>query len=157
MTFDPLKGLPIEYRLASAKATMRGGLSSEVTVTIFRANPRRYVNFAVRAEVIRVLKNRADFQFTVREKGVSMASFLLRYELNGAQLVVSLEAVIEEAGFELIDVGLPELASVRDADGGAWLAHGDGGGTVAMLAKAKDGRLAKNRFWGGVATTLPVV
>jgi hypothetical protein len=157
VTFDPLKGLPTEYRLSSNKATIRGGVSSEVTVTIFRSNPRRYTNFAVRPEVIRSNKTRADFQFTVREKGAPMASFLLRYELNGAEVLVSLEAVLEEAGFELIDVGLPELASVREDDGGAWLAHGDGGGTMAMLSKAKPGRLPPNRFWGGVAATLPMV
>ena len=85
-----------------------------------------------------------------------MASFMLRYELNGAEVLVSLEAVLEEQGFELIDVGMPDLASVREDDGGAWLAHGDGGGSVIMLAKAKPGHLAPNRFWGGVATTLPV-
>src|SRR3984957_14803587 len=119
VTFDPLKGLPVEYRLSSNKATIRGGSGSEVTATIFRANPRRYTNFAIRPEVIRANKNRADFQFTVREKGVPMASFLLRYELNGAELLVSLEAVLEELGFELIEVGLPELASVREDDGGA--------------------------------------
>jgi Endo-alpha-N-acetylgalactosaminidase len=157
VTFDPLKGLPVEYRLSSNKATIRGGSGSEVTATIFRANPRRYTNFAIRPEVIRANKNRADFQFTVREKGAPMASFLLRYELNGAELLVSLEAVLEEQGFELLDVGLPELASVREEDGGAWLAHGDGGGSVVMLSKAKSGHLPANRFWGGVATTLPVV
>ncbi|MGA3187110.1 MAG: endo-alpha-N-acetylgalactosaminidase family protein [Bryobacteraceae bacterium] len=150
VTFDPLKGLPVEYKLSSNKATLRGS-AGEVAVAIFRANPRRYTNFAVRPEVIRSSKTRADFQFTVREKGVPMASFLLRYELEGAEVLVSLEAVLEEQGFELIDVGLPELASVREEDGGAWLAHGDGGGSVAMLSKAKPGHLT------GVAATLPVV
>ena len=65
--------------------------------------------------------------------------------------------MLEEQGFELIDVGLPELASVHEEDGGAWLAHGDGGGTFSMLSKAKSGHLPANRFWGGVAATLPVV
>jgi len=157
VTFDPLKGLPVEYRLSSKKATLRGSPGNDVTVTIFRASPRTYTNFAVRPEVIRSNKTRADFQFTVRQKGAPEASFMLRYELNGAQLLVSLEAVLEEQGFELIDVGLPELASVKEEDGGAWLAHGDGGGTFSMLSKAKPGHLPANRFWGGVAATLPVV
>jgi hypothetical protein len=157
VTFDPLKGLPVEYHLSSNKATIHGGEGSEVTATIFRPNPRRFTNFAVRPEVIRASKTRADFQFTVREKGAPMASFMLRYELSGAEVLVSLEAVLEEQGFELIDVGLPELASVHEEDGGAWLAHGDGGGTFSMLSKAKSGHLPANRFWGGVAATLPVV
>jgi hypothetical protein len=156
VTFDSLKGLPLEYRLMANKATIRGAVSSDVTATIYRTGSHGYINFAVRPEVIRSSKTRADFQFTVREKGVSMASFMLRYELNGAQVLVSLEAVLEEQGFELIDVGLPNLASVREDDGGAWLAHGDGGGSVAMLSKAKPGHLTPNRFWGGVATTFPI-
>jgi hypothetical protein len=156
VTFDPLKGLPTEYRLSSNKATIRGAIGSDVAVTLFRASPRRYTDYAVRPEVIRSNKTRADFQFTVREKGAPMAEFMLRYELNGATLEVSLEAVLEEQGFELIAVGLPDLASVREEDGGAWLAHGDGGGRVAMLNKAKAGHLTPNRFWGGVAATLPV-
>jgi hypothetical protein len=156
VTFDPLKGLPVEYRLSSNKATIRGAAASEVTVTIFRASARSYTNFVIRPEVIRNSKSRADFQFNVHEKGTPMASFLLRYELNGAEVLVSLEAVLEEQGFELIDVALPELASVREEDGGAWLAHGDGGGSMAMLSKAREGHLSPNRFWGGVAATLPV-
>jgi hypothetical protein len=150
--FDPLKGLPVEYRLTSNKATLRGGADSDVGVTIFKAGPRTYTTYAVRPEVIRAVKNRADFQFTVREKGAPMASFMLRYELTGGELMVSLEAVLEEQGFELIDVALPELASVREEDGGAWLAHGDGGGVTAMVNKAKPGHLPHE-----VAATLPVV
>ena len=37
VTFDPLKGLPVEYRLTSNKATLRGGADSDVGVTIFKA------------------------------------------------------------------------------------------------------------------------
>jgi hypothetical protein len=156
VTFDPLKGLPLEYRLSSNKATLRGALSSDVGVTMYRASTRGYTDFAVRPELIRSNKTRVDFQFTVREKGRPMASFLIRYDLDGASMQVSLEAVLEEDGFELIDVSLPDLASVREEDGGAWLAHGDGGGSVVLLSKAKQGHLTPNQFWGGVATTLPV-
>ncbi len=149
VAFDPLKGLPLEYRLPS-KSTMRGGVSGEVTVTIFRASPPRYTNYAVRPEVIRATKSHADFQFIVREKGAPMASFMLRYDLNGAELDVSLEAVLEEPGFELIDVGLADLAEVSDQDATAWLAHGDGGGALVWLKTAKDGHI-------GPTPTLPIV
>ena len=69
VTFDPLKGLPVEYRLSFNKATIRGAVSSEVTATIYRASSHGYTNYAIRPEVIRCNKTRADFQFTVREKG----------------------------------------------------------------------------------------
>src|SRR5580692_3490876 len=86
VTFDPLKGLPVEYRLSSNKATIRGAVASDVGVTIYRASTHGYTNYAVRPEVIRSNKTRADFQFTVREKGVPMASFMLRYDLNGNEV-----------------------------------------------------------------------
>src|ERR1700683_1834485 len=53
VTFDPLKGLPTEYRLSSNKATIRGAVASDVAVTIFRAGAQGYTNFAVRPEGIR--------------------------------------------------------------------------------------------------------
>jgi len=137
IAFDPLKGLPVEYRLGP-KAALRGGVSGEVGVTIFHSP--RYTHYAVRPEVIRATKSRADFQFTVREKGAPMASFMLRYDLNGATLEVSLEAVLEETGYELISVDLPDLVEASDQDAGAWLADGDGGGVLVALKSAKDGR-----------------
>jgi len=138
IAFDPLKGLPDEYRLG-AKAALRGGASGEVGVTI--SHSARYTHYAVRPEVIRATKSRADFQFTVREKGTPMASFMLRYDLNGATLEVSLEAVLEETGFELISVDLPDLVEASDQDAGAWLADGDGGGVLVALRSANDGRI----------------
>src|SRR5207248_10686634 len=42
-------------------------------------------------------------------------------------------------------------------DGGSWLAHGETGGSLAMLKKAKPASLPPNRFWEKVLATLPVV
>ena len=89
--------------------------------------------------------------------GHPAASFRLRYELQGPTVFVSLEDVQEKPGFQLIDVATPDLATVRQEDGGGWLAHGDSGGNLIELSEAKPGHLAPNRFWGGVAATLPVV
>ena len=52
---------------------------------------------------------------------------------------------------------MPRLVSVRESDGGAWLAHGDQGGSLAVLSEAKAGSLPPNTFWGSVLGTLPVV
>ena len=37
------------------------------------------------------------------------------------------------------------------------LAHGEQGGNLIALSSAKPGHLPANRFWGGVAVTLPVL
>jgi len=43
------------------------------------------------------------------------------------KLLVSLESVKEQPGFELIDVATPDLATIHEEDGGGWLAHGETG------------------------------
>src|SRR5438067_1016155 len=65
------------------------------------------------------------------------AAFTLRYELRGATLLISLEDVREGAGWELIEVAMPSLASVREGEAGAWLAHGEDGGSLVRLREAK--------------------
>ncbi len=149
--FDRTDGLPVEYRVAGAR--MRGEDSgTAISATIFQASPRSFRKIPIRPAKVKSTTSFADFSFDTLA-----AAFVVRYELSGSTLRVSLEDVKEKPGFELIDVALPELATVREADGAAWLAHGDGGGSLIELAKAKPGKLAENRFWGGVAGTLPVV
>ncbi|HKE23584.1 MAG TPA: endo-alpha-N-acetylgalactosaminidase family protein [Bryobacteraceae bacterium] len=151
-------GLPYEYRLLPGGAIIHGENNGrEITVTTFRRERYKFLQTHLRPERARASATRADFQFNAAMDGQTAAAFTLRYELRGPALYVSLEAVEERPGFELIDVGTPDLASVREEDGGGWLAHGDQGGNLIQLASAKPGHLPPNRFWGGVAATLPVV
>src|SRR5262249_42103241 len=116
------------------------------------AEPHGFDRIAVRPRSAEASDARAGFHFSL-----PAASFILRYELKDAALFVSLEQVDEKPGFQLIDVATPDLASVREEDGPAWLAHGDQGGSAVALSKATPAHLNPNRFWGGVAATLPVV
>jgi hypothetical protein len=77
--------------------------------------------------------------------------------LKDATVHITLEDIQEPNGYELIQVELPCLVTVREEDENAWLAHGDSGGSLAFLRQAKTGQLAPNTFWGDVAATLPVV
>ena len=151
-------GLPYEYRLSPSRATIHGEASGrEVTATVFRSQPHEFAKVTLRPQSVKASPARADFLFAAPMGGQTAATFTLRYELEGAAVYVSLEAVEEKPGFQLIDVGTPDLATVREEDGGGWLAHGDQGGNLIELSKAKPGHLPLNRFWGGVAATLPVV
>jgi hypothetical protein len=154
VTIDGGDGLPFEYRLRSSGEARIGGETAgrAIVATVFRAEPRAFEKIEVRPRSVKAGETRADFQFSERQ-----AEFTLRYELQGAAVFVSLEGIKEHAGFELIDVATPALATVREEDGGAWLAHGEQGGNLIQLSQAKPGRLPMNRFWGGVAVTLPVV
>jgi hypothetical protein len=72
-------------------------------------------------------------------------------------LLVTMEAIEEQPGFELIDVNMPSLVTVRESDEQPWLVHGDQGGSLAMLSQAKPGSLPLNNFWGNIQGTLPIV
>jgi hypothetical protein len=158
LILDRHDGLPFEYRMAWNNAHIHGeDAGRQIAVTLFRQSPRVFQKVSVQPAAVKASATQADFQFQVNQDGKPAASFTVRYLLDNATLYVSLENVQEKPGFELIEVALPDLATVREEDGPAWLAHGDGGGSTVTLQHATAGRLAPNRFWGGVAATLPVI
>lgn len=158
LILDRQDGLPFEYRMAWNNARIHGEDSGRpIVATLFSQSPREFQKLTVRPASVKANATQADFQFLVNENGMPAAAFTVRYQLDNATLYVSLENVQEKPGFELIDVALPDLATVREEDGPAWLAHGDGGGSTVSLQRAAAGHLAQNRFWGRVAATLPVI
>src|SRR5437868_3440534 len=82
---------------------------------------------------------------------------MLRYTIEGSTIHVTLEDVLERAGFELISIAMPSLVCVDEEERDAWLAHGDAGGDVVVLREAKDGKLGLNSFWGEINGILPVI
>lgn len=155
---DGHDGLPYEYRLLSLNSTMQGESSgSQISVTVCRRSPWGFSTQPISVSDVRATDTQADFQFHATYEGHAAASFTLRYALEGATVYVSLEDVRESQGCELIEISMPHLATVREEDAPAWLAHGDDGGSVASLSEAKPGHLPENTFWGKVLATLPVV
>jgi hypothetical protein len=151
-------GTPVEYRLLATNSVIHGAEPGhEITATVFQSQPPQFRKVIVKPQSAKATATRADFLFTAQQDGRPAASFTLRYDLQGVALFVSLEDVQEKPGFELIDLGTPDLATVREEDGGGWLAHGETGGNLIALSQAKPGHLPPNRFWFGVAATLPVV
>ena len=157
IVFDPRDGLPYEYHLPA-----RGRISGEIfgqkiKATLCDKNAWTFPSFAVQPSGNHAGPDRADFLFSVEQDANPAAQFAIRYQLSGSTLAITLEDVREFPGFELIEVSLPCLAAVREEDGGAWLAHGDDGGSLAVLSGAQDVEFPPNRFWGHVMASLPVV
>ena len=154
---DADRGLPYRYVLSN-RSFIRGEDSGrDISATVCRLQPRSFDKITLRPKKTLITATRADFDFVAEDAGQEAVTFTLRYELKGPTVFVSLESVVEHPGFQLIDVAMPVLASVREEDGRAWLAHGDTGGSFVRLSQAEPGRLPENRFWGRVAATLPVV
>ena len=155
---DRHDGLPYEYRLLALNSRMHAeDFGSQIDVTICRRNPWGFTKKPTAASSVQATETQADFRFHATYEGNPAGSFTVRYVLDGATVYVSLEDVKESEGYELIDIGMPCLATVREEDGLAWLAHGDDGGSLVNLSEAKPGHLPENPFWGKVLATLPVV
>lgn len=158
VVLNPANGLPFEYRLLASGARMHGE-DTEAPATALVCNKASYEFTTTPLGPAKndASKTTAQFHFTAMARGEIAASFHLSYRLDGASLTIRLEEVEERPGFELIEVALPSLASVRETDTAAWLVHGDEGGSFTWLKNATQGSLRPNRFWGSVLGTLPVV
>ena len=158
VTLDPDDGLPYEYHWLGTGARMRGedyGLS--MTATVCQRPAWRFFTASVdKAKPVTRSSGAAGFSFTVMDGAAPCASFTLNYKLEGASLLLSLDEIVEHDVYELIDVAMPRLVTVREKDGGAWLVNGDSGGSFVMLADASAGTLAPNSFWGRINGALPV-
>lgn len=158
VAIDPQNGLPWEYRLLSNNARLRGEDSADQpTVTLCCHQPWSFATAPLLPESHQASASNAAFQYAANFGQNRAASFVIRYQLAGATLTVTMEGVREMPGFELIAFSMPRLVSIREADQHAWLAHGDSGGNLALLTEARAATLPPNRFWGKVLGTLPVV
>lgn len=158
LVLDGQDGLPYEYRLARGQRRMRGeDLGKPITATVCNKQLWNFSVQSVQVQKANTGKDQVDFLFAVADAGRPAASFTIRYGVEGSTVHVSMHNVHESAGYELIEVALPRLVTVREEDGPAWLAHGDDGGWLAELKSANAGSLKPNTFWGNVAATLPVV
>lgn len=158
LVLDRDDGLPFEYRLRTLGTTMRGEDSgAKIAVTLHQKEPYGFMTGPWSAASLKTTDSQADFRFDVLYQGQPAAKFTLRYAVDGSTVRVSMLDVAERHGYELIEVALPRLVTVREEDGEAWLAHADQGGSVVELSAAMPGTLPPNRFWGSVLASLPVV
>ena len=159
VTLDAKDGLPYEYHLLHADARFRGeDYGQQIVATVCDRRPWKFSPVPVIVSAAKSTESQADFHFQASQNGKPTVSFTVRYHLSGATLTVTLEDVQEHEGFELTQVAIPHLATVREEDDRtAWLAHGETGGSLAMLSEAKASSLPANRFWGNVLASLPVV
>jgi len=162
ITFDNADGLPLWYDLISLKAQFKGkGQSIKIVVkSVLKktdANITLNRNKTGQGEIyvvskrdtiitpllkrIDILKNQADVCYEGYLDNLKIVSFTIRYTVKDQAVYITMEDVIEQKGYELIEIQTNSLVSVYQTDGVAWLAHGDGGGYYTDLASAKPCKL----------------
>jgi hypothetical protein len=166
VTLDGDDGLPYEYRWTATGAKLRGeDFGMKMTATVCQRDSWRFFNATAERPQMPPGNHAANgmvahFNFTIRDgvgdNAATCASFTLHYALAGATLKITLDDIAEQNGYELLEVAMPRLVTVREEDGAAWLLHGDSGGHLVMLADAVAGALPPNRFWGHINGSLPV-
>ena len=158
VVLDRDDGLPYEYLLTRPQTRLGGEAAGQpMKATVCRREQWKFSTLPVKAESVKQTGAQAQFHFVARDGADPAADFTINYTLDGPSLTVSMSKVHEHPGFELIEVAMPSLVTVYEDEGVAWLAHGDQGGSLALLSEAKPGRLAPNTFWGNVLATLPIV
>lgn len=152
---DRSDGLPFRYEFSGE--LLHGEESgTPISVIVCRLQPRSYSTVLVRPVSVVCTDQTAAFHFKVPwEKHVAV-EFSLAYEIRGGSLCVTLEQVAEHSGFELIEVALPNLVTVREDNAGAWMAQGRDGGSFVRLADAKPYRYEDDENFGRVSTQLPI-
>lgn len=152
MTFDPSDGSPYSYGYKGQR--FWGG--SPLSAIVCQLAPRAYQTVPLAAPRVEQAGSDAGFTYTLQFAGKPAVSFKLRYALKGSSLTLTLDEVREQPGFELIEVALPQLLSVREEDGPAWFAEGRHGGSFVRLQQAKAFRFNDNEYFGRISTELPV-
>lgn len=167
VALDPDDGLPWEYKLRATNAKLRGeDFGRKITATACAKESWRFFEVdaltmplpaTIHGNSTGTGPDAHQFAFAIRDGEHFFASFVLRYELDGATLTVTMHGVEEHEGYELISVHMPRLVTAREEDGAGWLVHGDSGGSWVNLNEAKPGGVAPNSFWGKIYSSLPVV
>ena len=158
IALDREDGLPFSYRLTTNGAILHGeDLGKQLGAVVSRKSPWQFSLLSLKATQATATQTSAAFAFETLADKTRTTSFTIRYELRDANLTITLEDITEAEGYELISVEIPRLLTVRESDPGAWLAHGDTGGSFITLDKARPGALSPNQFWGPALGTLPIL
>jgi len=155
VTLDGADGLP--YRYEYCGETIWGeDTGAAIEAVLCRLEPRSYKSVSLKVASVERTPRSVDCTFEVPWEHEVGAKFAIRHAIDGASLVITLEGVVEYPGFELIEVALPNLATVREDDRAAWMAQGRDGGSFVRVRDAKPFRYDDDENFGRISTELPM-
>jgi hypothetical protein len=155
VTLDAEDGLPYSY--AFGGETMWGEDAGQPAVAIVcRLHPRSYVKIPLKVAEVRSEEHSVRFLCEVSIEEQTCVRFVLHYAINESSLVVRTEEVVEQHGFELIEVSMPSLVTVRSDEEAGWMAQGRHGGSFVRVSAAKPFQFPDDPFFGKISPQLPV-
>jgi hypothetical protein len=154
--FDADRGLPYSYSYGGR--TLRGDDTAfplKAIVSLLR--PRSYATVYLHPSSVEIQDAEARFHFRAKYGKQVAAEFSLVYRVLGNGVNVSLQTVSEQPNFQLIELALPSLVSLRENDDAlAWFAQGREGGSYVKLAKAIAYTFPNEDYFGKISTQVPV-
>ena len=153
--FDSKDGLPYSYEFKGQRLWGEDE-GQPARAIVCRLEPREYRTVPAQLVSTKQTKESVAFHFRADFAGSPAATFRILYALEGSSLIATMESVKEQSGFELIELALPQMMSVREEDGPAWMAEGRGGGSFVKLEASKAFRFPDNEYFGRISTELPV-
>lgn len=153
--FDREHGLPYSYRYRGTRLWGESA-AQPIQAIVCRLQPRSYQTVTLESPRVQATPGAVQFTFRAAFEGRLAANFQLRYALEAATLVVTLEEVKEQPGFELIEAVLPQLVTVKEEDGPSWMAEGRNGGSFVNLNEARAFHFPDDGFFGRISTELPI-
>jgi hypothetical protein len=155
VVFDLHHAVPYSYRYKNQLLTgdSQGGTPRAI---ICQLHPRAYRTVPIQVLDAQQSSDSISFAVRVDSAGHQAAAFHLHYTIENSSLVLTMESIEEQAGFELIEMALPHLVSVHEADGSAWMAEGRNGGSFVRLEAAKAYRFEDSDYFGRISTELPI-
>ena len=156
VTLDPAIGLPYSYNYKGSNIWGEDS-GRKINITICRLSPREYKTVTVSPSLTDKAPGHADFLFETSFNGHAAASFHLKYVLDDNAVIVTMENVLEQEGYELIEADLLGLVTIREEDDSSgWLAHGKNGGELVNLKDAINNQLPDDGHFGKIGHVLPV-
>ncbi len=160
ITFDSKDGLPLWYDLPKLKEQFNGKEDGQ-TIRIVLKKVIKSANRSIQSilnktgngeiflpnktdtviipllKQIYIQKKQADVRYEAFLENLKIVSFSIRYIVENLTVFITIADVIEENGYELVEIQTKSLVSIAQKVGNEWLAHGDGGGYYIELAAAK--------------------
>jgi hypothetical protein len=154
--FDADRGLPYSYIFNGG--SLRGDDTSlPLKAIISVLQPRNYATVYLRTASVEIQGAVATFHYQAKYGKQVAAEFSLVYEAEGKGMHLSMRSVVEKPNFQLIELAIPRLVSLREEDDAAgWLAQGRDGGSYVQLSKAKAYKFPNEDYFGRISTQVPV-
>lgn len=154
--FDADRGVPYSYSYGSR--TISGDDTAfplKAIVSVLR--PRSYATVYLHPSSAEMGETEARFQFQAKYGRHVAAVFSLVYRVSGAGVNVLMQSVNEHPNFQLIEVAIPRLVSLREGDDASgWFAQGREGGSYVKLTKARAYTYPNDDYFGNISTQVPV-